>query len=333
MCGYRCQCHPFPPLDQLPDLDLTALDTRLTALHNAALSTTYAKQKISLENEFVRFLSALPAPKMLFTAVPLDVCRFLVWKDKGGQTQVHHSSCPHLGLHGVKSCHCPIRLSHKTVDSLIGKLRALFQSAGRQGDWNLALGLGNHAASLEVKQYLKAFTSEQLQAAVTPQQATPLFVNKLLSRHIQRKMGVPDVAAVSLFTFARDHAFFQTLFFSGDRANDLSTIKTQEILCFPQDDGLLFNHVWGKTLRDGSSNLFGIRRHQNPALCPVKAIETYMAISAELGLDLSHGFLFRPTTPRGTIVNKQVSSSAMQARLQLYLKEASLYEGETLHSF
>ena len=45
----------------------------------------------------------------------------------------------------------------------------------------------------------------------------------------------------------------------------------------------------GKTLRDGSSNLFGIRRHQNPALCPVKAIETYMAISAELGLDLSHG--------------------------------------------
>jgi hypothetical protein len=166
------------------------------------------------------------------------------------------------------SCHCPIRLSHKTVDSLIGKQRALFQSAGRQGDWNLAIGLGNHAASLEVKQYLKAFTSEQLQAAVTPQQATPLFVNKLLllSRHIQRKMGVPDVAAVSLFTFARDHAFFQTLFFSGDRANDLSTIKTQEILCFPQDDGLLFNHVWGKTLRDGSSNLFGIRRHQNPAL-------------------------------------------------------------------
>ena len=51
-----------------------------------------------------------------------------------------------------------------------------------------------------MKKYLKAFTSEQLQAAVTPQQATPLFVHKLLllSRHIQRKMGVPDVAAVSL---------------------------------------------------------------------------------------------------------------------------------------
>jgi hypothetical protein len=59
-------------------------------------------------------------------------------------------------------------------------------------------------------------------------------------------MGVPDVAAVSLLTFARDHAFFQTLFFSGDRANDPSTIKTQEILRFPQDDGLLFNHMSGE---------------------------------------------------------------------------------------
>jgi hypothetical protein len=136
-------------------------------------------------------------------------------------------SLSHLGLHGVKSCHCPIRLSHKTVDSLIGKLRALFQSAGRQGDWNIALGLGNPAASLEVKQYLKAFTSEQLQASVTPQQATPLFVNKLLllSRPIQRKMGVPDVAAVSLFTLARDHAFFQTLFFSSLRTGSQAELR------------------------------------------------------------------------------------------------------------
>ena len=81
---------------------------------------------------------------------------------------------------------------------------------------------------------------------------------------------------------------------------------------------------------DGSSNLFGILRHQNPSLCRVKAIETSMAVCAELGLDLSHGFLFRPTTPPGGIQNRQLSSSTMQAHL--YLKEASL-DGETLHSF
>ena len=39
-----------------------------------------------------------------------------------------------------------------------------------------------------------------------------------------------------------------------------------EIMRFPKDDGFLFNRVWGKTLRDGASNVFGIRRHSNPQL-------------------------------------------------------------------
>ena len=79
----------------------------------------------------------------------------------------------------MHSCACPVRLSYATVDSYIGKLRAIFKEAGRDGDWNSALGLGNPAASAEVKAYLKAFTSEQLQAAVTPKQATPLFLVKI----------------------------------------------------------------------------------------------------------------------------------------------------------
>jgi hypothetical protein len=320
---------------RIPEGDLTAIDARLAELRHKTLSTAYEKQKLSLETELKNFLSSLPAPKTLFTATPLDLCRFLVWKDKGGKTQVHLSSFPHLGLHGVKSRTCPVRLSYKSVDSFIGKLRAIFKSAGRDGNWDVALGLGNPAASLEVQRYLKAFTSEQLQAAITPQQATPLFVHKLLllSRHIHRQMTTPGVSALALFTFARDDAFFRALFFSGDMAHDLNAVKTQEILRFPRDDGFLLNHVWGKTLRDGSSNLFGIRRHRNPSLCPVTAIETYMAVCAELGLDLYYGFLFRPTTPRGGIQDKHLSSSTMQARLHLYLKEASLDAGETLHSF
>lgn len=36
------------------------------------------------------------------------------------------------------------------VDSYIGKLRAVFKDAGREGDWNTAFALGNPAASAEV---------------------------------------------------------------------------------------------------------------------------------------------------------------------------------------
>ena len=101
---------------------------------------------------------------------------------------------------------------------------------------------------------------------------------------------------------------------------------------FSQEDGVLFNNVWGKTLRDGASNVFGIRRHSNPQLCPVKAIETYVAVASELRITLSNGY-FRPTNHRGHVLNKPLTGSSAEARLKSYLKDAKVDEGETLHSF
>ena len=230
----------------------------------------------------------------------------------------------------MHSCACPVRLSNATVDSYIGKLRAIFKEAGRDADWNSALGLGNPAASAEVKAYLKAFTSEQLEAAVTSKQATPLFLVKIvqLSRVIQGKRLVPDITPSQLFVYARDNDLFKTLFFSEDRANDLTLVKTQEIMQFSRNDGLLFDHVCGKSLKDGSGNLLGIRRHSDLSLCPVKAIELYIAISSALSLDLSSGYLFRPLSSSGKIQNKQTANSTLQSRLRSYLREAKIYKGK-----
>ena len=41
--------------------------------------------------------------------------------------------------------------------------------------------------------------------------------------------------------------------------------------------------------------------------------------------------LFRPTSPQGNILDKPPLYSAAEARLKLYLKQAGLDEGETLH--
>ena len=50
---------------------------------------------------------------------------------------------------------------------------------GGDGEWDRRLGLGNQAADKLVKDYLRVVTAEQLQARVTPKQATPFFVDKL----------------------------------------------------------------------------------------------------------------------------------------------------------
>ena len=36
-------------------------------------------------------------------------------------------------------------------------------------------------------------------------------------------------------------------------------MKTAEIARFPDGNGFLLNPLWGKTLRDNASNLFGLR--------------------------------------------------------------------------
>ena len=196
-----------------------------------SLNTAYAKQKSSLKSELQSFLYSLPGHKSLYSATPLDVCRFLAWKDQNGKTQVHSQPCPLLGKKNIHPCKCPLRLSYKTVDSYVGKLRAIFRSIGRQGDWDATLGLSNPAASLPVKEYLKSVTAEQLQARVTPKQATLLFLDilVLLTRHLDRKMFSPSVTPTNLFILARDQAFFKSLFFS---AETLVSFKPQKSSVF-----------------------------------------------------------------------------------------------------
>ena len=99
------------------DIDLESIDQRLRQLLYFDRATNYAKQKDSLRKEFEAFLASLPGHITLATVTPRDICRFLVFKDKNGKTQIHRN-----GQAGRYTCGCPIRLSYKTVDSYIGKL-------------------------------------------------------------------------------------------------------------------------------------------------------------------------------------------------------------------
>ena len=314
---------------------MNAIDRRLQQLALFDQATGYSKQKDSLQNELENFISSLPGCPTLATVTPRDICRFLVHKDKNGKTQVHRNGCPHLGKRGTHDCACPLRLSYKTVDSYIGKLRAIFHAIGRDGEWDRRLGLGNPAADKSVKDYLRLVTAEQLQARITPKQATPFFVDKLaqLADHIDKSLQSSNISPTQRFILARDQAYFKAVFFSGDRPGDMGQVKVPELLRFPNDDGFLFNHVWGKTLRDGDSNVFGIKRNPQTRICPVQGIEYYMTVAQYLRIDLTRGYLFRPTTPEGGILDAPFSSSAAEVRLKGYLQEMGSDNGETLHGF
>ena len=113
------------------------------------------------------------------------------------------------------------------MDSYIGKLRSTFHANSRDGEWDTRLGLGNPAADKLLKDYLRLVTAEQLQARVTPKQATPCFVDKLtqLSLHLQTKRTTKVLSPMQRFFVARDQAYFNYVFIGGDRPADLRRVS------------------------------------------------------------------------------------------------------------
>ena len=87
-----------------------------------------------------------------------DIIKFLISKDKSVRTVVHTKSCPRVG------CNCPSRLATGSVDSLLGKLRAIFNNIGRLRD-------SNPVAHPRVKEYLKFIREEQGTKDILPSQA------------------------------------------------------------------------------------------------------------------------------------------------------------------
>ena len=122
-CGYKRKTTVLPNHGSLNSESLQTIDERLHQLTLFSEATSYSKQKASLQKELESFLGSLPGRPSLTSVTPQDICRFLVLR---------------IGMGGLKSTKMDAifldrRLSYKTVDSYIGKLRAIFRAISRTG--------------------------------------------------------------------------------------------------------------------------------------------------------------------------------------------------------
>lgn len=230
---------------------------------------------------------------------------------------------------------CPARLAAGMVNSYIGKLRAIFASIGRAGSATDSSGVSNPAAHPVVNQYLISMREEQAQAHVLPRQATPMFFDKFITlcTHLRQHTLSPTVTPTDRYLYSRDLAFFSLDFYSGDRASDLGRVKTREILTLPGEDGFLFHHTFGKTLRGHDTNIFAIKPCSNRITCPVANLKLYVHLADLMGIQLRHGYLFRVTDRDGRISTNPFQGSAVTSRLTEHLTTLNIHAGETMHSF
>ncbi|XP_061192114.1 uncharacterized protein LOC133200311 [Saccostrea echinata] len=314
------------------EVDLPAIDERLSQLEKNEDNKKATKKMKSLEKRMRLFLPQLPHSPDLTSMTPHDVCRFMVWSDRL-KTQVHEISCRHLGKLGLFECACPTRLAAGTIHNMMQQISEILYIHGGTRSWDVHTKSGNPCLSPEVENYVKLCKEEQAKSHVLSKQAKPIFLGKIkkLTLFIEREFAHRDLSLREKFVLIRDQAIFKIQYFAGDRISDVCNILSQEVKKLQDNSSFVFNHTYGKTLRgDGKSDTFVVKRSQDKSICPVVGLENYYAWSKQNKVDLSLGYLFRPVS--GRVLDQQLGCSAINERLRYYLVSLGIYEGETPHS-
>ena len=295
-------------------------------------NTQHGKRNRSLEADFRVFIENYTEHGNILLASPGDITSFLADRDTCGKTTVHIVDCPSI-MDRDPECSCPKRLAFGTLLNIISLLHGLFDKIGLQGQWNPVTSSGNPVMSPEVMLYKKGIKKEQSQGHVLIKQAKLLFLDKLsmIIDHINNVLVGPLLSR-KRFIALRDKAFFLMQFFSGDRAGDLGHMLAQEIKALPDDSGIVVTHTDGKNLSVGRTNVYSIPKCPESSLCVISALDKYSSGCEKMGVSLKYGYLFRPVTESGMVLDQPLSYNAVYDRLKYYLQFLNVYDGETPHS-
>ena len=101
---------------------------------------------------------------------------------------------------------------------------------------------------------------KQAQAGISQKQAAILLRDetyKLVQSMIARTFK-PNITLKETFELLRDLALITLAFATGKRGDDLGNLLVTQIINFPNIQGIICGLQFGKCLRDGPTNTFGI---------------------------------------------------------------------------
>ena len=320
-CGSRTCLKKF--VVPTKTVDHAKIAKRFQEFNDVFKAKPYQRQKSALERELLDFLASLSPQRDISSCTSEEIVKFLISKDKSGKSVLHSPSCS-----GVP-CDCPTRLAAGTVDSLLGKLRAIFNNLGRLHD-------SNPVAHTKVKEYLKFIREEQAGKAIVPSQAVPLFFvkfSKLISFLRRSIEASAHLSVVNKYILVRDATFFVVDFFTGDRASDLGRLLANQVFRLKDRKGFLLKFTLTKTFRGDTSSPFVLEPFTNNEVCPVSWIEYYLSACHFLSVELAGGYMFRATDRGKVVSSRPFLGSAVNNRLRKHLTGAKIDCGETPHSF
>lgn len=165
---------------------------------------------------------------------------YLISAHSMGKTIAHSVECKRQLS---PPCACPVRLAFKTVDSMIDRLRSAFNVLGREGR-------ENPKVARVVKTYLKDVTNEQLIVGLVPEQTECSSILRKAESGLAGNFGDAEKCKgyPSLLPPSNEGDVLSGDGLSPTReevGGDEDDIKN----ALPRRPNLLFNYVFGKTLR------------------------------------------------------------------------------------
>ena len=218
---------------------------------------------------------------------------------RSGKTFVHGQDCEHLGTYEqFNDCkqNCGnFHAAESMRSGIISMLRKGLTTLGLVGEWDAERAVGNPAASNLVKQYQLMIREEQAKAGITQKSAAILMredIVKLLQRMSAWLMN-PNLTVDERYEMMRDMAFIAVVFATGKRCDDLANLLVSQMVRFPNGRGIMFGFQFGKTLRDGTRQMFGLQPDDvTPEICAVRLMDDFDEFTRKAGIETRGNRLF-----------------------------------------
>lgn len=135
---------------------------------------------------------------------------------------------------------------------------------------------------------------------------------------------ISTTSGIARCSLLMDLAAVHYLWESWCRGKECGTLENRQIAF----EDHIVRAGWSKTVHEEPSAEIAVGSNF------LRAAARLIIASEEIGEPVGDGFLFRPLNEKKSGFKKEpMSSGTMRRRIQQRLKEAGMYEGETLHSF
>jgi integrase len=282
------------------------------AIANLSVSNKFEESRRKTWIEFTDFLSKIGRGSSAQTATDLDVIAFV----QGVWLPTHMANCRTRTATEGK-----VVASASAIKGVIQQLSKSYAMMGYQD-------VENPAKQESVKSYSEGYRFWLKEKGVREKRARIMKEDKVSALVQYLEDGIRKSSGVTRCVLMMDLAAVDYLWESWARGKECGKLRSDQV---DFENGIA-EPGWSKTVRTEPSARIDLTEGNRGRF--LRSAAALIGEMGRQGFESKKGFLFRPMNrKRDGFEECALSSSALRKRVQQHMKDARIFNGETLHSF